>query len=510
MSAPTPTQLCFDESHGHRYGAPTCTNVRLLIHNFREVVEDVRGAGSSQDFLLFLDAPRHLWAAKYDLIDQTPSPFEINVMRQGYEVEALAKEYLEKNILKPDENLILQKTFTDGQFNIRTDILIHKPALDSYDLYEVKSGTSIKKENIYDVTYQFLIVNKHINIDRPFILHLNSEYIRYSNLNLAELFVAEDVTEMVLKLKDEVDKLRDIALETVHKPSHEDIQPCFNPKCCSCPDICHPRLPEYSIFDIPRLSAKKKTELICLGIVDIKDIPKSFSLNSKQRQIVDVAQSNQALTNKEAIQKEFQHFTFPLYFLDYETYLSAIPMYDGYKPQQQMVFQYSLHKMESLNGDIRHTDHLSVTKDDPSKSLIKQLRDDIGDTGTVFVWNKPFEMTRNKELAIIHPEYAAFLEDLNDRIYDLGDFINFGFYLHPKFKGSWSIKNVLPVMVPELSYEGMEIGKGDMAMMAWFELINDKLSTDDAEKTKTALLEYCKLDTFAMVKIWEKLFELGN
>jgi hypothetical protein len=151
-----------------------------------------------------------------------------------------------------------------------------------------------------------------------------------------------------------------------------------------------------------------------------------------------------------------------------------------------------------------------ITKDDPSKSLIKQLREDIGDTGTVFVWNKPFEMTRNKELAIIHPEFAAFLEDLNDRIYDLGDFINFGFYLHPKFKGSWSIKNVLPVMVPELSYDEMEIGKGDQAMMAWWELINDKLSMDDAEKTKTALLEYCKLDTWAMVKIWERMTISSN
>jgi hypothetical protein len=120
---------------------------------------------TKSDFLLFLEAPRHLWAAKHDLIDQTPSPFEINVMKQGYEVEALAKEYLEKYILKPDEDLIFQKTFTDRQFTVRTDILIHKPATDSYDLYEVKSGTSVKKENIYDVTYQFLIVNKQIKID---------------------------------------------------------------------------------------------------------------------------------------------------------------------------------------------------------------------------------------------------------------------------------------------------------------------------------------------------------
>ena len=465
---------------------------------------------TKSDFLLFLEAPRHLWAEKHGLIVVTPSPFDVNIMTQGYEVEALAKEYLEKYILKPDEDLIYQETFNDKQYTVRTDILIHKPATDSYDIYEVKSGTSVKKENIYDVTYQYLIVNKHIKIDRVFILHLNSEYIRYSYLNLVELFIAEDVTQKVLELRDEVDKLRDIALGLVHKPSYEDTQPCLNPKCCPCPGICHSGLPDYSIFDIPRLSQKKKTELLSLGIVDIKDVPKAFALNTKQRQIVEVAQSDQEHIDREAIQKEFQHFTFPLFFLDYETYLSAIPLFDGYKPQQQMVFQYSLHKMESLTGEVQHTEHLAVTKDDPSKSLIKQLREDIGDTGTVFVWNKPFEITRNKELGIIHPVYAEFLERLNDRIYDLGDFINYGYYLNPKFKGSWSIKNVLPVMVPELSYDEMEIGKGDMAMMAWWGLINDKLSIEEVEKTKLALLEYCKLDTWAMVLIWNKLFKHGT
>jgi len=244
---------------------------------------------TKSDFLLFLDAPRHLWADKQDLIDKTPSVFDINVMNQGYEVEAFAKEYLAKYVLKPEEQLIFQKTFTDRQFTVRTDILIHKQATDSYDLYEVKSGTSVKKENIYDVTYQFLIVSKQIKIDRVFALHLNSEYTRYSYLNLAELYVVEDVTQKVLELKDEVDKLRDIALETALKPSQEGTQPCLNPKCCSCPDICYPGLPEFSIFDIPRLSKKKKMELINQGILDIKDVPATFALNSKQRLIVKVA-----------------------------------------------------------------------------------------------------------------------------------------------------------------------------------------------------------------------------
>lgn len=462
---------------------------------------------TKSDFLRFLEAPRHLWAEKHNLLFRAPSAMDIHNMEEGYEVEALAKEYLANHVVKPGESLDFQKTYTDRQFTVRTDSLIYKPTSDSYDLYEVKSGTSIKKENLYDVTYHFLVVKKQIKLDRVYILHLNSDYVRHSFLDLSKLFIAEDVTPSVLNLLEEVDQLRSIALETALKLSPESIPGCLNPKGCPCPEICFPGLPEYSIFDIPRLSEKKKIELINQGILDIKDVPKNFDLNSKQRQIVDVAQSNQIFINRQAIQNEFQHFTFPLYFLDYETCLTAVPLFDGYKPQQQMVFQYSLHKMDSLNGEIHHTEHLSITKDDPCLSLIKQLREDIGSTGTVFVWNKSFEMSRNREMALIHPEYGEFFEDLNKRIYDLGDFVNFGFYLHPKFKGSWSIKNVLPVMVPELSYEEMKIGKGDEAMAAWCALIDETLPAEEVERTKTALLEYCELDTWAMVKIWKKIFE---
>ena len=166
--------------------------------------------------------------------------------------------------------------------------------------------------------------------------------------------------------------------------------------------------------------------------------------------------------------------------------------------------------MESLDGEVIHSEHLSITKDDPSISLVEELQNDIGDIGTIFVWNKTFEVGRNKELAEIHPDYADFFNKLNDRIYDLGDFINYGMYLHPEFKGSWSINNVLLVMVPELSYAEMEIGKGDQAMMAWWSLINGELSIDEAEKTKIALLEYCKLDTWAMVKIFYRIQALIN
>ncbi|RLC32771.1 hypothetical protein DRH14_05695 [Candidatus Shapirobacteria bacterium] len=243
-----------------------------------------------------------------------------------------------------------------------------------------------------------------------------------------------------------------------------------------------------------------------MDILDAKDIPNTFPLNSKQRLISGLAKSKQEHIDYKAIQKEMESFVFPLYFLDYETFLSAIPLYDGYHAQQQMVFQYSLHKMSSIEDECKHTEYLSTENEEPSRTLTKKLSDEIGTTGTVFVWFKPFEMTRNKELSVLHTDYADFFIDLNDRIYDLGDFINHGYYLHPDFKGSWSIKNVLPVMVPELSYQDMEIGKGDQAMIAWRDMINGDLDESEKKKIKEALLKYCQLDTLGMVRIFQKLW----
>lgn len=465
---------------------------------------------TKSDYQLYLEAPMHLWAHKHGQIQKQPTEFEIHIMNQGYEAEELARKYLEDFVVdsKNGENFEFQRTFTDKQFTARTDALVYKPETDAFDLYEIKSSTSLKPDHIIDIAFQYLVVNKEIKVDRIYILHMNKDYIQNGELSLENLFIAEDTTDKVQEILMDIDIKREEALTVAQQNTNEDIQHCYKPKDCPCPDLCHPVLPEYSIYDIPRISEKKKIQLLDQGIVDIKDVPSAFPLNAKQQKIVEVAKAGKPFIDPKSIKREFEHFEYPLYFLDYETYLSAIPLFDGYHPQQQMVFQYSLHKMESLDGEVIHTEHLSITKDDPSMSLVENLIKDIGDSGTVFVWNKTFEVCRNKELAKIHPDHADFFEKLNERIYDLGDFINYGMYIHPGFKGSWSIKNVLPVMVPELSYSDMEIGKGDQAMMTWWQLINNELPTDAVEKTKTALLEYCRLDTLAMVKIFEKLAEM--
>jgi len=462
---------------------------------------------TKSDFLLYLDAPLHLWAKRHDRIEKPPSDFEIHIMNQGYQVEKLAKKYINSIIINHSKNETLhwQQTYSHQNFTIRADALVYKPHMGSYDLYEIKSGTGVKRENYYDVAYQYLVLSEEHKMDRLFILHLNKEYVREGQLDISRLFIAEDVTQKALEFADQVKAVLPMAWDTAGSASMRGIPHCYKPDDCPCPSLCHPHLPDYSIYDIPYIRKNKKIQLLEQGILDIKDVPADFPLNDKQRLIIKVARTNIEHIDSKAIQAEFQNFVYPLYFLDYETYLLAIPKFDGYHPQQQMVFQYSLHKMDSPDGEVIHREHLAVIKDDPSIPLLRQLRSDMGDTGTIFVWNKSFEMTRHKELAVIHPEYADFLLDLNERIYDLADFVKNGLYLHPHFKGSWSIKNVLPVMVPELSYEDLQIGAGDRAMTAWWEMVNGNLPAGEIEKMKEALLRYCELDTFAMVKIWQKI-----
>ncbi len=257
-----------------------------------------------------------------------------------------------------------------------------------------------------------------------------------------------------------------------------------------------------SIFDIPMLSPKKKRELVDSKIIDINDLPNEFKLSVKQKRIAALIKTGNPYLNITGLKSFLDTFVYPIYFLDYETYSLAIPIYNDYKPYQHMVFQYSLHVINEDQTTV-HKEYLETELGDPSKNLIKKLKKDIGDTGSIIVWNKKFEYGRNKDMSILYPEYKEFLENVNSRMIDLADFINKELYIHPDFLGSWSIKDVLPVMVSDLNYKKLNVNKGDQAMLVWWKLIH---STD--KSIAKDLLEYCGLDTLAMVRIWEKLKQL--
>lgn len=449
---------------------------------------------TKSDFLLFLKAPLHLWAKVNDKLDKkTPSVYEQHLMQQGYIVEKLAHELL--------PNATWQKPYFTDDFEIRQDALINYPDGTGH-LYEIKSSTEVKKEHLLDVTFQSLVTEKEIKLTKTFVVTLNKDYVLNGKLDIKSLFKVKDVTKDVKKLKPTVEDLMFQALNVVNTENPDHIDNCLNPKTCPCPDLCHPNLPKKSIFNIPYLSHKRKRELLDSGILEINTIPDDMQFNPMQKKIINALKTNKPFLDKTKLKEFLDAFVYPIYFLDYETYPLAVPIYNGYKPYEQMVFQYSLHIVNE-KGEVDHKEFLETETGDPSTNLIKQLSKDIGNEGTVVSWNKQFECSRNTEIANHYPEYKDFLESINKRMVDLADFINKEMYIHPDFLGSWSIKNVLPVMVPELSYKKLKVNKGDQAMLTWWEVVNssDKSAAED-------LLKYCSLDTLAMVKIWERLKEL--
>lgn len=463
---------------------------------------------TKSDFLLYLEAPMHLWATNHNQLEKSnPSDYDLHLMSEGQKVEKYANKYLEEIILKqyPNAQIHFQPTYRDQDFEARADVLIFDREAKAYDIYEVKSSTSVKKENRYDATFQYLVCQANIPVRNVFLVHLNKDYVLEDELNLRELFITENITESCQQLSDEIRSKRQIALNICLKENPMGISNCHKPSDCPCPAICHPKLPEDPIYDLSRLTQKKADELKELEIEILKEIPDDFPLSYAQQMQVKAVKNNHVFIDQKSIQNEFSTLEYPLYFLDYETYNSALPLHRGYKPQQQMVFQYSLHIVESNSELIRHREYLATNQGDPAYELVKHIRNSISDRGSVIVWNKTFESSRNKEMAELYPEFNEFLLGLNQRIYDLADIFKKCLYVDPKFKGSWSIKNILPVLAPKLSYKELEIHKGDQAMISWWKMVHDGIDEVRQEQIKENLLKYCKLDTWAMVEIWRKI-----
>lgn len=467
------------------------------------------------DFIAYLDAPRHLWAIKNNKMDKKEiGAYLEHLFEQGYEVERYAEQYIQQ-YLKPEykakeQDILIQPTHIDGDFEARTDVLILNPQTKKWDMYEIKSTTSITKKHKYDATFQTLIFQQKYKLGDIYILHLNREYVRGDVLDLKALFKATRITDEVNKLKDKVHELRYEALETIQEEDYRNVPACIRPKTCPCLGVCHQNLPEYSIYDINNLTAseKKIRQLEEMGIYDIDDVPHDFPLTDKQRFQVQVAQSKESSIDIKGIQKDLQGLEYPLYFIDYESFNPAIPMYKGYKPYDQMPFQWSLHVQELESAPLKHYEFIETERINPIQNFLKELSNIIGETGSIIVWNKTFEGTQNKRMGKIHPEFAEFCKSMNARMYDLMDIFRDGIYADPKFKGSYSIKKVLPVLVPELSYKDMEISEGATAMANWYEMVYANTSSEQIEHTKRNLLKYCELDTEAMVEIFKVLKKL--
>ncbi len=464
------------------------------------------------------------------------SDFEKSLLSKGNLVETWARKLFPDGILIAEEgdgairitkehiaqktHVIFQPKFVYDKFLAKNDALEYDKEKDCWNLYEIK-GTNTLDENasnidhIEDATFQTIILKAvGIKVGKVYIIHLNKEYIKEGEINVEELFVKDDITAEV-ESREEATKLKmQKAAEALFQPDESVLicQCVYSGRSAHCTtfEYSYPAIPEYSIHDLSRIgSSKKKLEsLVDSQIFNINDIPEEFELTQNQQNQVYVHKKQKPLIDLMAIKKELKSLAYPLYFLDYETYPPAIPLFNGFKPYQQIPFQFSLHVLNDEDGELAHFEYLHEEPTDPSLSIIAKLRETIGPEGSIIVWSKRFEKGINSQLAERNPEHKDFLEDINERIYDLMEIFQKQFYVHPDFRGKVSIKKVLPVMAPKLSYAELSIKEGGSAMEAWNQMIFGSGSREDKLKIADDLRKYCGLDTYAMYAIWKELINL--
>jgi hypothetical protein len=305
-----------------------------------------------------------------------------------------------------------------------------------------------------------------------------------------------------------IDELRTVLASDV-VPDIPIGQQCYVPYRCDFVEHCWAHIPEPSIFNVYRLPWAKKEALRSMGVLAIEDIPDDFALPAPSRFHIAAHKAGISIVERTPLRKFLDGLSYPLACLDFETAMSAIPAYDESRPYQQVPFQFSLHVIESKGEAPTHHGFLAEPGEDPRPALMDHLADVLPEAGDVLVYYQPFEQGRLTELARDFPDRAVWLEAVIGRLKDLILPFQQRWVYEPAMNGSSSIKAVLPSLVPEMSYEGLEVADGGQAMLAW-ERLSQATDAARAEPIRRALWEYCTQDTLAMVKILERLEELAG
>lgn len=425
-------------------------------------------------------------------------------------------EKIEKTRQAIDEGLttIYEATFQFDGILVMVDIL-HKGE-NGWEIFEVKSSTKVKDIYIDDVSIQHYVLNgSGIKVYKSSVVYLNKHYVRSGELNVEELFIKEDITAKVQSnLAAIVNTLEHFRseLERTEEPDIEIGPQCKKPYLCDAYDYCwktQRSIPDFSVFNLLTMG-KKSLELYAQSIVEVKDIPEDEISNLKKRVVRDAHLNNKQYIDKKAIKAFLDSIEYPIAHFDFETYTSAIPSLNNTRAGQQIPFQYSLH-IEDKKGDLDHKEFLGDGINDPRISLIESMISNMPKRGSIMVYSATFERGRIRELARDFPEYSKVLESYITRLVDLAKPFEERHYYDPKFNGSYSIKVVMPTMVPEMSKDYIEldsISNGADAMSAYPKLCDKALSTIEKDKIRHGLLEYCKLDTYAMVKVLESLRQI--
>lgn len=447
---------------------------------------------SKSDYILFLKHPAWLWVKKNDPKKIPPVDENLQAMFDaGHQFEPYAEALFPEGVslgfsdydeyrslpqrtqdaINRGDQVLFQPRFEWNNFTCICDIVSFVGDKE-VDLYEIKASTRAKPEHEYDLAFQAAVLEgSGLKVRNISVIHVNNQYVRHGDIKADEITACTDITEAV-RAKGEATATHMAQALAVAKSLK---MPDPNP-------------------DLAKLGSKKDWLPIYQNIVGASEEP--------------AAENAKPTIDKPAIKQFLDELQYPLYFLDYETMSGLIPYFDGHRPYQQVPFQYSLHILESPDAELTQKEYLHRDNSDPSQPLTEQLLKDIGTTGSVIVWFEGFEKARNSELGEMLPEHKEAMEAINDRVVDLMIPFKLKWYDDPRFNGSASIKQVLPVLCPHLSYKELGIQEGGSAQRLWMEAILDEKRADQKDQILADLIEYCKLDTLAMVEIYNCLRKL--
>jgi len=474
-----------------------------------------------------MQCPRALWLSKHppdftfppqpELEARYAAGTEVGLLAQqlfpgGVEVPYAGLSVAEQmaqtaQLIESGADVIYEASFTfDGIF-VKVDLLVKDG--ETWQIHEVKMATAVKPVNLADVAIQYYVLsNCGLQISAAYLVHINNRYVRQGAIDVQGLFAGDDVLEAVLErqtgLPELIDELRE-ALRGSGEPAIDIGPHCHDPYACDFIPWCWRHIPENSIFDL-RGNGVKKWDLYRRGILRFEEIPLA-ELNMNQRQQVEATLNRRDTLNPQGVRAFLGSLWYPLCHLDFETFNSPIPLFDDTRPYQQVPFQFSIHLQSEAGSEPEHFAWLADPGVDPRRELTQRLLTLVPLDACILTYNQAFEKGVLRELAGLFPDLAPEIEARLENVRDLMLPFRKRDIYRWQMAGSYSIKQVLPAMVPELSYAGLEIADGQAAMQAYHEMCALEPGAE-LERLRTAMLEYCRLDTLAMVRILEELEQI--
>ena len=485
---------------------------------------------SKSTFLRGLQCPKSLYLYKYHIqLRDKQSAEQTAIFNRGNKVGILAQRLFADGVdatpAKRSNNLAAvektQQLISEGVEVIYEAAFQHEQVLAILDVlvkrdnhwyaYEVKSSTKISNTYIIDAALQYwVITHSGLPLADISLITINNQYLRKGELDLNQLFAIKSVKTEVLKHQPMVEEKifqSKLVVANAEQPKVAIGEHCFSPYTCDFMGTCWKGVPKNSVFEISGIS---KTELFALyneGYKTINDIPANNSLSANANKHIQSVKNDTERIDTEAIKKFLDKVSYPLFFMDFETFMPAVPLFEATKPYQHIPFQYSLHYKQSKEAPLEHFSFLAEQGFNPRKVFLENLMKDTEGEGSILVYDTLMEKNVLNSLKNDFPEYASKIENRLARIIDLMVPFQEKTYYHPAMKNSFSIKNLLHALVPDLSYTSLSISSGSIAMTA-FEQLQTETDLFRIIEIRDQLHEYCKLDTLSMVKIFEKLEEV--